>query len=267
MKTIILFSLMFLPLFSIAQNKNGKNKNNDEVTRLKKIIKDNNKAYFYGYFKEIYKDNPDYLSKAQLGDEPIDRVQKRIVYLKNIAVDDTQNPNDIALAEKAIKFNETYLEFSELKENNKNIFETVYDSVTIKSYINNLSDLDIKEFPGLLKNKEDIIKELDEYQKETCTLKRSLEKFIYKENLIKDEVFRNKIKNMEKDYNFPYLKKTIKETAKNIKYYNEGLLICQDSEKVKTVQETNTETKNDIEVKSMDLEGSEENPNKTDDNQ
>lgn len=223
-------------------NKSKINSEN-EIKRLKEIIKDNNVVFFDELFENKYKKNNDYFNNTGLSNEnDIYKFKNSVVFLKNIIEDNSKSIEDIELAKRAIKFNELYINFFELRDSYKDFFDKKYDGKVAGKYLEELSKINIDDFKKLNENKKQIIDDIKNYENSTCLLKNRIESLLNNKNVSKDEVFKNKILHFKKDYNkeFKYLQRIILETSKNPNDYNSESLNCIQNETKQEVKETST---------------------------
>ena len=214
-----------------------------ELKRLKEIIKDNNKVFFDELFENKYKKNPDYFNNTKLNTEnDVYKFKNSNVFLKNIIEDNSKSKEDIELAKNAIKFNETYIKFYELREFYKDFFDKKYDSKAAEKYTEELSKINVDDYKNLNENKLQILNDIKNYENSTCLLKNRIEALLNNKNVPRDEVLKNKILNFKIDYNkdFKYLQKIILDTGKNTNSYNSESLNCIQNEMKQEVKESST---------------------------
>ena len=223
-------------------NKNSTNFEN-EIKSLKDVIRDNNIVFFDELFENKYKKNPEYFNNTELNTEnDVYKFKNSNVFLKNIIEDNSKSKEDIELAKNAIKFNEIYIKFYELREFYKDFFDKKYDSKAAEKYTEELSKINVDDYKNLNENKLQILNDIKNYENSTCLLKNRIEALLNNKNVPRDEVLKNKILNFKIDYkkDFKYLQKIILETSKNPNNYNSESLNCIQNETKQEVKESST---------------------------
>lgn len=221
-------------------NKNSTNFEN-EIKSLKDVIRDNNIVFFDELFENKYKKNPDYFNNTKLNTEnDVYKFKNSNVFLKNIIEDNSKSKEDIELAKNAIKFNETYIKFYELREFYKDFFDKKYDSEVADKYVEELSKINVDDYKKLNENKQQIINDIKNFENSTCLLKNRIEALLNNKNVPRDEVLKNKILNFKNDYKkeFKYLQKIILDTGKNTNSYNSESLNCIQNETKQEAKES-----------------------------
>ena len=223
-------------------NKNSTNFEN-EIKSLKDVIRDNNIVFFDELFENKYKKNPEYFNNTELNTEnDVYKFKNSNVFLKNIIEDNSKSKEDIELAKNAIKFNEIYIKFYELRELYKDFFDKKYDSEVADKYVEELSKINVDDYKKLNENKQQIINDIKNFENSTCLLKNRIEALLNNKNVPRDEVLKNKILNFKNDYkkDFKYLQKIILDTGKNPNNYNSESLNCIQNETKQEVKESST---------------------------
>ena len=223
-------------------NKNSTNFEN-EIKSLKDVIRDNNIVFFDELFENKYKKNPEYFNNTELNTEnDVYKFKNSNVFLKNIIEDNSKSKEDIELAKNAIKFNEIYIKFYELRELYKDFFDKKYDSEVADKYVEELSKINVDDYKKLNENKQQIINDIKNFENSTCLLKNRIEALLNNKNVPRDEVLKNKILNFKNDYkkDFKYLQKIILDTGKNPNNYNSESLNCTQNETKQEVKESST---------------------------
>ena len=223
-------------------NKNSTNFEN-EIKSLKDVIRDNNIVFFDELFENKYKKNPEYFNNTELNTEnDVYKFKNSNVFLKNIIEENSKSKEDIELAKNAIKFNEIYIKFYELRELYKDFFDKKYDSEVADKYVEELSKINVDDYKKLNENKQQIINDIKNFENSTCLLKNRIEALLNNKNVPRDEVLKNKILNFKNDYkkDFKYLQKIILDTGKNPNNYNSESLNCTQNETKQEVKESST---------------------------
>ena len=221
-------------------NKNSTNFEN-EIKSLKDVIRDNNIVFFDELFENKYKKNPEYFNNTELNTEnDVYKFKNSNVFLKNIIEDNSKSKEDIELAKNAIKFNEIYIKFYELRELYKDFFDKKYDSQVADKYVEELSKINVDDYKKLNENKQQIINDIKNFENSTCLLKNRIEALLNNKNVPRDEVLKNKILNFKNDYkkDFKYLQKIILDTGKNPNSYNSESLNCVQNETKQEAKES-----------------------------
>ena len=220
----------------------------DDAVGITRIMRSKEEANDYRYFPE-----PD-LVRVVISDERIERLEKEMPeskvdkiarFLNEYGIkeyDAEVLSEDIELAKNAIKFNETYIKFYELREFYKDFFDKKYDSKAAEKYTEELSKINVDDYKNLNENKLQILNDIKNYENSTCLLKNRIEALLNNKNVPRDEVLKNKILNFKNDYKkeFKYLQNIILETSKYPNNYNSESLNCIQNEMKQEVKESST---------------------------